>query len=242
MPVKASQSLVVKRMQRFADKWERQSDQRAIFIRCYQLMTQNIIAALAHGDFQDSVWVGRLMKHFADYYFIALKRYDQDPKTAPPVWRLAFDTARDPTTVVFQHLLLGVNAHINYDLVLTLDDLLVSNWIKLSESQRQIRHADYDLVNKVIGDTIDAVQSQIVERAIPGMWLVDKAMGPVDEWLVSHLITRWRDSVWQKAIELIETQAQRKRATLVRQVEAVTLKRGQAILLRRGWSALRDLV
>ena len=240
--MKKNQAPVVKHMCSCIDRWEKQADQRAIFLRCYLLMTRNMLSALRGKEFKDRVWVGKLLRHFADYYFRALKAYNRNPRTAPRVWRVAHDTARNPKALVFHHLLLGVNAHINYDLVLVLNDLLLPGWDSLPEDRRQERRRDFDEVNKVIGRTIDVVQNQIVDRSIPAMRIVDELMGPTDEWMVSHLIAHWRDEVWQNAIHLIETPSQRRRAALVRQVEASTLKRSQAILLKDGWGTLRDLL
>jgi hypothetical protein len=64
-------------------------------------------------------------------------------------------------------LLLGVNAHINYDLVLTLVDLLEPEWKQLSAEQCQQRHSDYCHVNEIISLTIDIVQDDVLERSIP---------------------------------------------------------------------------
>jgi len=41
-----------------------------------------------------------------------------------------------------QNLILGVNAHINYDLVLATADMLEPEWSQLDEERRQARHDD----------------------------------------------------------------------------------------------------
>jgi hypothetical protein len=61
-----------------------------------------------------------LLHRFADYYFDVPDAYEQDRSATPAVWLLARDAAGKSDTMVLQNLLLGINARINHDLVLTL--------------------------------------------------------------------------------------------------------------------------
>src|SRR3990172_5753589 len=220
---------VVARMQSLVSEWEKHADRKAIFLRCYMVMTTNMLAAIKQQDFNDSAWVNRLLHRFADYYFVALKTYEQTPASAPAVWQLAYNTTKNPQVNSLQHLLLGVNAHINYDLVLTLVDLLKSKWVGLSASQRSRRYEDYCQVNDVIGRTVDTVQDEILEPGMPLMDLIDRLLGPIDEFMISQLITHWRESVWQNAAHLLEIDNAREQARLIGQIEAQALKMGKMI-------------
>jgi hypothetical protein len=219
-------------MQALISQWDGVSNPQAVFLSCYMMMTTNMLDAIEQNEFKDSLWVKRLLRHFAEYYFVALDAYEQDSTAAPPVWQLAHNTTRDPRATPLENLLLGVNAHINYDLVLTLVDLLRPEWRDLSEAQRATRYADYIGVNDVIARTIDAVQDRVLEPAMPTMDIIDKLLGPVDEMLVSRVITRWRQTVWHSACRLLEARADGERESLLRQVEAEALRTGQMILLR----------
>jgi hypothetical protein len=229
-------------MQALIRRWEAAADRRSIFLSCYMLMTGNMLAAIDAGEFDDAGWVNILLHRFADYYFDALAAYEQDSPATPAVWRLAFDAARRPQTQVLQNLLLGVSAHINYDLVLTLVDMLEREWAGLSQDQRGRRYADHCHVNQVIGRTVDSVQDTIVERLAPALDIVDKLLGPLDEWMASRLITHWRDQVWQNAVLLMETPHQAERERLRYQVEAASLQRADAILLDGSPLVLKNLL
>jgi hypothetical protein len=218
-------------MQTQVARWEAQSDPRSIFLSCYQMMTRNMLAAIERCEFDDPAWVGRLLERFAGYYFIALETYDRDPASAPAVWQQAHASARDAKLLALQKLLLGVNAHINYDLVLTLAEVLEPEWAGLSAPRRGERYADHCRVNAVIARTIDAVQDQVLEPAMPGLALVDNLLGRLDEQAISGLIARWRDSVWRHATSLLETGAPDRRALLIQQVEDEALRRARAIAL-----------
>jgi hypothetical protein len=196
------------------------------------MMTRNMLLAIEGREFKDPTWVNRLLHRFADYYFVALETYEQDPTAAPPVWQQAHKITCDPKALALQKLVLGVNAHINYDLVLTLVDLLGPEWDGLSDSRRSVRYTDHCHVNDVIGRTIDAVQDEVLEPATPRMDIVDKVLGPFDEILISRLITQWRERVWQNAICLLETEEPAERDRLIQQVEAETLRLGNVIGLQ----------
>lgn len=233
---------VVLRMQALVSRWEEESDGRSIFLSCYMMMTRNMLAALDRCEFRDSVWVDRLLQRFAEYYFVALEAYEQDPAAAPRVWQLAHDATRAPNAWVLQKLMLGVNAHINYDLVLTLVELLAPEWSGLSEGTRAERYVDYCHVNEVIGRTIDAVQDQILERTMPAMDIIDRVLGPIDEMVISRLITRWRDEVWRYALRLLDARDASEQAQLIHQVEADALRRASAIALTDWTAAIGELL
>jgi hypothetical protein len=224
-------SLIVSRMENQIAQWSGASDQRLIFLSCYKMMTQNMDAAITRAEFVDPVWVDRLLERFADYYFIALHSYDENPRSAPEVWQIAHSFSRNPKAWALQKLLLGVNAHINYDLVLTLNELLKPEWDRLSPTQRNERYSDYTYVNDIIGSTIDAVQDQVIEPAMPVMDLFDRLLGREDERLISKLLSQWREQVWAAAMGLLGTRTADEYSRLVRQVEAKCLKHARIILL-----------
>jgi hypothetical protein len=218
------------RMTTLVDHWEAAHDRRAIFLGCYRLMTSNMLDAIEAGRFQDAVWVSRLLHRFADYYFDALKLYDQQRPDTPAVWQLAFDATRDEDVMTLQHLLLGVNAHINFDLVFTLVDLLAPEWTELTDERRAQRHADHTLVNRIIGETVDAVQDQVIDRHSPWYDFVDKLLGPMDEWLTSRLISQWREEVWENAVRYLAAATPEEREALRQRIEQQALQMGSAML------------
>jgi len=220
----SSETPVTTKMQSLINQWEGESHQHAIFLSCYQMMTSNVLVAVEQQEFRDAAWVREFLHRFADYYFVALEDYERDPASAPRVWQLAHGTARDQRSLPIENLLLGVNAHINYDLVLTLVDQLRPEWSALSDEERATRYADHCYINKVLARTIDSVQDQVLEPAMPGI--------PLDELLISRLITQWRETVWQYAIRLLEAESGDEQAALLQQVEEDTLKLGNLIRLR----------
>jgi hypothetical protein len=222
---------VTRRMAGLIRQWEGAADRRALFLTCYVMMTRNVLSAIDAGDFRDPPWVSDLLDRFADYYFAALESVEDQVAGAPAAWRLAFDAARDPDLQVMQHLLLGINAHINYDLVLCLSDVLAPEWQALSVDGRQARYLDHCHINDIIGRTIDAVQDQIVDRYSPWMEVVDRALGRLDEWLVLQMIAHWRDEVWALAVQRVELPDEPAREAQRRAIEEAAVNRGHLIRL-----------
>lgn len=219
-------------MQVQIDQWTSAGDPRATFLRCYALMTSNMLSAIETGRFQDPVWVKQLLQHFAEYYFQALNQYEKDLPETPVVWRYTFDeTCRHSGHHVLQRLLLGINAHINYDLTLCLWDILHPDWFTLSPAIQQQRYVDHCLVNTIIAETIDIVQDTVIEAEAPRWSILDDLMGRLDERLLSALITHWRQHVWQQALQLIEAPTSAEHQALRQQLEKQALVRAHRICL-----------
>ncbi|MFL7867278.1 MAG: DUF5995 family protein [Anaerolineales bacterium] len=220
---------VIEQMDVLVAQWQATGDDKALFLDCYRMMTGNVLMAIKAHGFNDSDWVERLLSHFADYYFEALQDYQFNPDSAPQAWQLAHNAAADPHVTALQKLLLGVNAHINYDLVLTLVDLLADEWGQHNPAQRQERYTDHCQINQIIGQTIDAVQDQVLEPAMPVMALVDSLLGPVDEFLISGLISQWRELVWVNASGLLEMGDADQRTHRIAEIEQAVLRIGHMI-------------
>ncbi len=231
---------VIDRMQLMVDQWDSENDRRVIFLSCYQMMTANMLQAVADQEFEDPVWVTKLLHDFADYYFTALDAYNSGQPHTPAIWKMTFEAAQRPRTHVLQHLVLGVNAHINYDLVFVIYDILHEEWPQLSAADRQMRYRDHCHVNEIIYQTIDCVQDKVVERYSPAMDIVDKVFLTVDEWLLYRLISKWRDQVWTNAERLMQC-SELESADVRQLVEDRSVLRARGLLFDNGVLGLRHV-
>jgi hypothetical protein len=229
--VRAEVPEVLVRMSGLIDRWEKDGDRRTVFLRCYSLMTANMHEAIRRGDFADGPWVDRLLHRFAEYYFEALEQWERRPAGAPRVWQLAHESTRGDGDSIWQQLLLGVNAHINYDLVLTVLELLDAEWGGMTPARKAERYDDYCRVNEIIASTIDAVQDDVLAPAMPASAVIDILMGRVDEFMISRLITSWRDRTWDDALRLLEAPDPATRGGIVAQVEDKALRTASYIRL-----------
>jgi len=101
-------------MGRRLDRLPRTSASRREFLQTYRRTTDAVGAAVRDGTFDDPEWVQRWDVAFAGLYLAALDADLSGSGGVPRPWRLAFDapTALPP----LRHVLLGINAHVNYDL------------------------------------------------------------------------------------------------------------------------------
>lgn len=222
-----SDSVLIK-MGEYIEKWKSSQDCRHIFLNCYRLMSSNMITAIQKEEFHDSEWVNHLLHRFADYYFENLTCYDCGDQTSK-VWHYAHKATLDNTVGELQSLILGVNAHINYDLVLTLDDLLRPEWKTLSETKQRQRYEDHCHVNHVIAETIDSVQDIILEPLNPSLEWIDSLFGRIDEYLISKLITHWREEVWENTQRLLKIESPDEIESFRIKLEKEVLQRGNII-------------
>src|SRR6187549_599282 len=96
--------------------WARQTNSRlGFFPALYRTVTIEVQRGIKEGRFQDPVRMERLDVIFARRYLDAFDAHQRgEPVTRS--WRLAFDATGRWRPIILQHLLLGMNAHINLDL------------------------------------------------------------------------------------------------------------------------------
>lgn len=90
------------------------TDASGFFPALYSRVTSRIGTAVADGTFGDGPALDRFATRFASFYVDAVR----DPADRPRSWTAAWDVATDQRLLIVQHLLLGINAHVNHDLAL----------------------------------------------------------------------------------------------------------------------------
>jgi Family of unknown function (DUF5995) len=163
-------------------------DARGYFPAMYARVTRRVLDDAAAGRFADAERMQRFVAAFADRYL----RANAHPTTAPRCWRAHFDTAGDASLLVVQHLLLGINAHVNYDLAPT-----VAGLVDAGATLASVR-PDFDAVNDVLAD--------VYRDLIHDLDRVTKWTGRADAYgggrLFRFSLTRARNQAWQAAVRL----------------------------------------
>src|SRR5689334_2394225 len=85
------------------------------FATLYRNVTIKVKQGIASGFFEDSDRMEKLDVTFAGRYLTAIERYRAQKKTSQ-CWIAAFETANRWSPIIVQQLLIGMNAHINFDL------------------------------------------------------------------------------------------------------------------------------
>src|SRR5215217_6804295 len=92
-------------------------DRLGLFAAMYGQTTRAVRDQVVAGQFDDDEPMCRFVRAFAGRYTGALER-SRAGQPVPRCWRVAFDACGRGDLIVLQHLLLGINAHVNLDLAL----------------------------------------------------------------------------------------------------------------------------
>jgi hypothetical protein len=126
-------------------------DWSGCFTAMYAEVTARVERRCAEGRFDDPERMLAFVDVFAGYY----TRAAADRAGGPGCWRAAWDVAADPGPLVTQHLLLGINAHVNHDLPQAVVDV-VDRTGDLASARR-----DFDAVNDVLAEAYDDVLARL---------------------------------------------------------------------------------
>ena len=99
------------------------ADSRAVFPDVYAVVTRRVrdsISGAATGLFDESEFISRLAGRFCELYLRALQRSLEGDPAPCAAWATADRRKASARVLPVQHAMLGLNAHINFDLALGL--------------------------------------------------------------------------------------------------------------------------
>ena len=147
LPPDSGLTMTVERLRRLAGE---AADASGHFPAMYAHVTAAMHQRVVAGAFDDPVRTAAFTSTFADLYLTAA----EDRAGAARCWRASWDVADDQRLLIAQHLLLGINAHVNYDLpqavVATADET----------GDLAALRPDFDAVN----DVLAAAYGQVLRR------------------------------------------------------------------------------
>jgi hypothetical protein len=188
---------VAGRLEERARRLEAQRDSRCVFTCAYALMTRRIAAELPKSDVRDPDWVIALAHDFAARYEAALTAWDE--KTSLPAgWQVVFSTICARRTSVIEDLIFAMASHIMRDLP---HALLATG---LTGADGSSRIADYHIVNRIMGDSIDDIQLIVSKRYGHYVRWLDHVGGGYDEILTNYGVRLSRGMAWYNALRLAD--------------------------------------
>ena len=167
---------------------------RRTFIATYRRTTEAVGRAISDGSFDDPRWVAAWDGAFANLFFVA---HDADLAGKPPPrpWRLAFT----PTEGVnpLQHLLLGMNAHINFDLPQSLL-AVIPNDDFTDPTLIERRRRDHERIDHILASRVAAEDGQLGGRRR----LLDRILTPLNRASSRRFLREARQKVWRNTFAL----------------------------------------
>lgn len=175
-------------------EWARQQESpMGYFPALYYQMTLAVKEGIDRDLFENGTRMERLDVLFAKRYISAFDAWQAgEPVTRS--WQLAFDATRDERLTVMQHLLLGINAHINLDLG------IAAAQTRPKDAVFGLRK-DFETINSIIAGLTDRVQDCLAGIWMPFSWL-DWLLRTDDEGWINFSIGTARGASWRVATTL----------------------------------------
>ncbi|MFJ5301307.1 DUF5995 family protein [Streptomyces sp. NPDC088350] len=187
----------------------RAGDRIGHFAALYRQVTVEIRKAIHEGRFEDGPRMDRFDTLFGNRYFAAYDAWRRD-RSGPRCWRETFGLLDDSDTVIVQHLILGVNAHINLDLA------VAAARTDTGKDIQALRH-DFLLISDILARVVLAVQDP-VDAVSPLLSLLDRVGGRTDEQILDFSIVQSRAEAWHNAV-LLAGQSEGERAATIERLD-----------------------
>lgn len=215
----------------------REESRAGYFPALYRKVTARVKEGIAAGRFEDGERLERLDVVFANRYLeaVAALRRGEPPTRC---WQVSFDASRRWWPIVLQHLLLGMNAHINLDLGIAAARTAPG-------AELASLRGDFDRINELLAELVDGVKEELT-TVWPRLRRLDRLAGDAEDRIINFSISEARDRAWRLARTLApltpEQQASQIAATdrLVAGLGRLIWKPGPAARLTTGFIRLGE--
>lgn len=205
---------VIARLDAVIDRARRENDRGGYFACLYRSVTVRVRDGIRANRFQDGARMERLDVIFANRYLEA----EEAHRAGRPLtrsWLAAFVAAKRANLIILQHLLLGMNAHINLDLGIAAALAAPGKGITTLKP-------DFFEITRLLGEMLDEVQDRI-GRVSPWMRIVDWIGRRDDERVFGFALGGTRELAWRSAARLAALPPERHGEEIGRMDHAVAL-------------------
>jgi hypothetical protein len=157
------------------------------FTTLYRNVTIKVKEGIAAGVFEDGARMEQLDVTFANRYLMALQSF----RAGQPVnkcWLTGFQTADKWAPTILQQLLVGMNAHINFDLGIAAQAVAPGNALPSLQT-------DFNRINDILGGMINRVRADVGEVS-PWIRLLNSLPSQTDDRLINFSLNQARTSAW----------------------------------------------
>jgi hypothetical protein len=174
--------------------WSRKTKSRlGYFAVLYRKVTIKVKEGIEENFFDDGERMERLDVIFANRYLAAVEAYRNNTQPTH-CWIYSFQVAKQRWPIVLQHLLLGMNAHINLDLGIAAARTVPS-------SALPSLHNDFNRINKILTELVGDVQNDLAQ-----IWtilrLMNRYLGNIETAIINFSMSKARDNAWSVAERL----------------------------------------
>lgn len=165
------------------------NDRLGLFAYVYRRTTAEIQKEIQLKNFENNERLEKMDVIFANLYLDAYRDY-QNNKEVSGSWAFAFLNKDRPLTIL-QHILMGMNTHINLDLAIATSQSMAG--LELSEIEN-----DFNKVNDVLFNIINELQERL-GKVSPLLFLLDWAGKNSDEKIIDFSMRKARGQSWNGA-------------------------------------------
>lgn len=166
------------------------------FAALYLKVTKKVKEGIEQNFFDDGPRMEKLDVIFAKRYIDAYYNYQQGLVTTKS-WDKAFAISQNLWPIVLQHLLIGMNAHINLDLGIAAAE------VSKDASIQDLKN-DFDKINTILSTLVSDVEHNLSE-IWPFLRKILRITRKVDNFLVDFSMEIARDGAWKFAVTLSDT-------------------------------------
>src|SRR5258705_5069995 len=188
---------LIERMQALLEPLRAADDPRRYFHAVYLRTTIAVAGAIRGGGFIDPDWAERWDVSFASLSLEALEAAMSGGQPPRP-WQTAFGAPGDLPAL--NHVLLGMNAHINFDLPQAL--LMVITDAEFDDPALMAqREADHRAIDRVLASRVAAEDDELVAVSGPGS-VLNRLLRPLNQRGSQRFLRESREKGWANAVTL----------------------------------------
>jgi hypothetical protein len=174
-----------------------QSAPHRFFLGTYLRTTEAVGTAIDQAGFEDPEWVERWDVAFAELYLDALSAQEScGPDALPRPWRLAFEAPASLPPL--RHVLLGINAHVNYDLPQALL-AVITDADFADPALMDRRRRDHERIDGLLSSRVGAEDAEL---STSGKTWLDRVLTPLNRLGSKRFLRESRQKVWHNTVEL----------------------------------------
>ena len=186
---------VIDALNKIVAETKKENNPLGYFAALYKKVTIKVKEGITSNLFDDGERMEKLDVIFAKRYIEAYYQYQSNEKTTKS-WKVAFDLSTNYWPIVLQHLLAGMNAHINLDLGIAAAKISEGKDIHLLKN-------DFNKINEVLSSLVNEVQNDLAQ-VWPKLKYLLKISGKADDFLVDFSMKLARNGAWKFAESLAE--------------------------------------
>ena len=160
------------------------------FAVLYRSVTVKVKEGIENNFFDDGSRMEQLDIIFAKRYIDAYYSWQKNEPVSQS-WQKAFELSTGYWPIVLQHLLIGMNAHINLDLGIAATE--VSKNKNLNDLEN-----DFNKINEILFSLVNKVQNNLAD-IWPGLKKILQKTGIADDFFVDFSMELARDGAWKFA-------------------------------------------